>query len=633
MIHEGELRKIHKLAANVLHAGNFFIRPGMDLLWERLPREEIAWEISRGRLVPPRFAREAKSFTSWNVYHVEAGRRSAAPILSFKLDETARQLHVVRAVLCHVWEAVDAGNNVIDSRETTAWVPELVGTIHLEEFQHSSEAELRAEISDLVAAAVLGASRLPLTSLESPLPGFALGHLAFVDHRGGADVPLRSCRELMERLHDGMQAGRAPAELARLLEAALRVADIAEVPDLADLFARRRRWHLRPARDVLGLLCVMFNDVSLSPWTGLVDNAMSFIGCLVSQGDATAADEVDFLGQLLRQLGRHLTAYDLSTYHHRGANYPDALLLDACLKRLLHLCETHGDLFSAEGGLPQKRRRALRDGWRLRAHYEGHCVPDAPTSPGENARVLPAPFVRVPEEQLLHPGKRRRRLYDGDPLTAGEHARAILTQSLRDLESADELREQGLAVFIDRPLGAGKAPGEPDRTPLLSYLAFSRSIAARRLNELGELCRALDLAIDLAGLHARLAGMPIRGMHLDNVQTANTGIVSLADVRRVAEDFVLLRTLPAGVRQLAGAFDWRGVEFDVTRAFHNSLIVPVESVIDCGPTLAVFDTALSRVLDLTADLREGYRLRRGLEAPRAGLIVRHAGRESAVRPL
>ena len=38
-----------------------------------------------------------------------------------------------------------------------------------------------------------------------------------------------------------------------------------------------------------------------------------------------------------------------------------------------------------------------------------------------------------------------------------------------------------MAVFLDRPLGVVKQPGEVDRTPLLSYDAFSRSIAARRL--------------------------------------------------------------------------------------------------------------------------------------------------------
>ena len=54
---------------------------------------------------------------------------------------------------------------------------------------------------------------------------------------------------------------------------------------------------------------------------------------------------MDFLGWLLRQLGRHLTAYDLVVFHHRGANYPDALVLDAVLKAYLIRIERRPELF------------------------------------------------------------------------------------------------------------------------------------------------------------------------------------------------------------------------------------------------------------------------------------------------
>ena len=58
---------------------------------------------------------------------------------------------------------------------------------------------------------------------------------------------------------------------------------------------------------------------------------------------------MDFLGWLLRQIGRHLTAYDLVTFHHRGANYPDALVLDAVLKAYLARIEREPELF-LDGG-------------------------------------------------------------------------------------------------------------------------------------------------------------------------------------------------------------------------------------------------------------------------------------------
>src|SRR4029077_11042057 len=134
------------------------------------------------------------------------------------------------------------------------------------------------------------------------------------------------------------------------------------------------------------LMRTMFNEVSLSPWTDFVERALAFVRRLVEGGHLTVAAHVDFLVYGLRQLGRHLTAYDLVTFHHRGANYPDALLLDLVVKEYLRLIELSPELFALEAGdRGRLRRRALRQGWMLRRHYEGHLVPDAPTSPGENA--------------------------------------------------------------------------------------------------------------------------------------------------------------------------------------------------------------------------------------------------------
>ena len=159
-------------------------------------------------------------------------------------------------------------------------------------------------------------------------------------------------------------------------------------------------------------------------------------------------DEIDFLGYLLRQLGRHLAAYDLITFHHRGANYPDALLLDAVLKRYLAQIELRPMLFNSTASLlarrPAHARRALRQGCLLRRHYEGHLVPDAPTSPGENARVLPG-YPPVPEEQLLRPLRRRRELFKdatADRACSDRMPAQVLRQSINDLAAAMQTSER-----------------------------------------------------------------------------------------------------------------------------------------------------------------------------------------------
>src|SRR5262249_22729605 len=153
-------------------------------------------------------------------------------------------------------------------------------------------------------------------------------------------------------------------------------------------------------------------------YTDFVDKTLAFLRELVRTSDISLEQYVDFLGWLLRQIGRHLTAYDLVKFHHRGANYPDALLLDAVLKEYFHLIELEPGLFES-GEASRVRRRALRQGCLLRVHYEGLPVPDHPSSPGENARVLPPPYdERIPDEQFVDPSQRTRKLYDADPLTA-----------------------------------------------------------------------------------------------------------------------------------------------------------------------------------------------------------------------
>src|SRR5262249_9424143 len=182
----------------------------------------------------------------------------------------------------------------------------------------------------------------------------------------------------------------------------------------------------------------LFNEVSLTPYTDFVDKTLALINEFEMRGHLPALLVAALLAGILSRLGGHLTAYDLVTFHHRGANYPDALLLDAALKAYLRLIERNPTLFGSaaqdndekaspkvgrvsatsssgsftladEANSKRSPRCSLVRSWLLRRQYEGHLVPDAPTSPGENARVLPSPHVRVPEEQILDTSQRTKR--------------------------------------------------------------------------------------------------------------------------------------------------------------------------------------------------------------------------------
>jgi hypothetical protein len=202
------------------------------------------------------------------------------------------------------------------------------------------------------------------------------------------------------------------------------------------------------------------------------------------------------------------------------------LLLDSVLNEFLAILERRPDLFleaaDEDKTLRRRnriRRRALRQGWLLRRRYEEHAVPDLPTSPGENMRVLPSSHPRVPQEQITQPARRTRRLYADDPLLPRLRDRValVLRQSLRDLEDAEEWRELGLGVFLDRPFGLGKAAAEPDGTLLLSAEAFSISIALQRL-----LALAGDLGVNAADalIQNLLARPPLHGLPLDAIAGA-----------------------------------------------------------------------------------------------------------------
>ena len=405
-----DLAAVRQAIAEVLAPGCFYAAPPLRLEWEHLAVEETPWELSRGRLAGRQLSRVTAMFETWNIYVVQDGERSGEPLLSLKLATDKGQLHIVRGIWCWTWEGYQAEENVFLSREVPRWVRELVGTL---DFATDRGQSLQAEVASWIFRSVVGLSRLPLTSVEAPLPGFSLGDLAyFFSAQCSSTSPMNSWPQLLAHYDE-----QWPSPVCtKWLEFVLRCVPASAIADAAAAFAELWLDKHHSAGDFLILLRAVFNDVALSPYTDFVDKTLAFLRQLGQRQFLSAERHVDFLGWLLRQLARHLTAYDLVTFHHRGANYPDALLLDSALKEFLRLLEEHANLFEGETPAARLRRRALRLAWLHRRRYEGHPVPDAPTSPGENMRILPPPHKRVPEEQILNLGKRKKRLFQGDPL-------------------------------------------------------------------------------------------------------------------------------------------------------------------------------------------------------------------------
>jgi hypothetical protein len=628
---------VPKVMAEVVLPAHFFTREPVALEWEFAASEDLPWEVLHGRLVDPAHTRQRRKFAAWNLFLTDEDGRSQEPLLSLKLDASEGRLHIVRSIHCYAWEGYDAGDRVFLSREVRKWLRELVGTIELGRF--GSVEELRDELICRLFQAVVGTSRLPLTSVEAPLPAFSLGRLAYCyrEHLDAAEDKGQSVRSSQDWIRATLAPNLAWLEKVKLLELVVRACPHNELDRAADLFAECWQATGHGRHTVPRLLRSLFEEVSLSPYSDFVEKALAFVEHLEARGAIQRDEQIDFLSYLLRHIGRHLTAYDLVTFHHRGANYPDLLLVDAVLKRYLGLIEGSPWLFRSEtehasAKRHRLRRRALRHSWLLRRRYEGHRVPDAPTSPGENARVLPAPHVRVPDEQITEPSQRSKRLFADDPLTLylQENARQVLRQSIRDLVHEEELQELGMALFLDRPLGVFKHPAEPDQTILLSYEAFSRSIAQGRLRYLAQELDLLAGPEEWAALDDYLSELRIEGIRLESTpRSVRPGAVRLEDAFQVAPDFVFLRTTR---RSLTRFLEWVSDAVQAGQVPLSALLSEPNLLLTRGETigtsergkLIVFDSQLRKRLELQIDPQGGYASRGAVEYPAAGLRVINA---------
>jgi hypothetical protein len=598
---------VREICADVTRSGNLFVSHPASVRRGYCAGEDLVWEISNGRLLDERQTRERRQFETWGHFLLDEGEEPPAePTLAVRFAADDGTIHVTRSILQRAHEAYAAGQNVVESRAAVRWQRELVGTVDLKRFEYAGH--LRDELACLLFQAVVGTSRLPLTSIEAPLPEFSLGRLGYFYCPAGNSLP-KAGPALVDLFCYPRLAG---AEYIKVLELAIRATPTGELEQLAASVGRF------DAVDTLEDLRAVFNGVSLSPYTDFAVKVLQLLRHLVRRKMITVSGRADFLSELVRQVGRHLTAYDLVKFHHRGANYPDALLLTDLLPELLELGKKQLELFSGNSKDARLLRRGIRSGLLMRLAYAGHAVPDAPTSPGENLRVLPGPYSSVPEEQIFSPSTRTRRLFSDE----FKPDLAVVRAAFAELDNSGELQELGTALFLDRPFGYGKFRGEPDQTLLASHVLFSRTIAEQRLDLLGGQTAWLPDAGALPRWRTRLRGLAISGIALPNLDsTMRPGVVSLADAWRVAGDWMIVRTTLQTVRDLVRQFDFAPLI--------ASGLPPVESwrVLasgDAAGMIRVFDDRLQPRIELSADLSAGYVVRGGVEMPAAGLVVRRA---------
>lgn len=554
---------LDRLVSAVLAPARFVRAVDRRLELRRDPPSDQVWEVYLGHLLGPGRTRQTRRLASWRLIDAgtESGSDPGGPLVRVHWDADESLLYVVRDVLMHGWTSRESSPGVITTEPAQIWQAELVGTLDLARRAiraGGEEVDTAEELTRLVELAFVGTSRLPITSVESPASVFAWGEVAYLPENvpgESADAPADSARTPWTEALRRADVSRGESRAARALEFALRAADAGDVVAIADQLARDvspttldRRWR------------TMFQQVSLAPHTEFLARVTSLLRALSEPRRFGTTFGADLVGYMLRHLVRHLTAYDLVTFHSFGANYPDALWLDALLKLYLEwiarepaeFLESSAASFASASAADRAslarrlRRRALRQAWLVRTRYEGLPVPDAPTSQGERLRVSPRGEPTVPEEQLVDPARRRKTLFAAEPLA--DFRRGAVADALElacaELSEPRELLELGTASFVDRPMGVFKDPGEVDRTPFLGYEACSERRAGERL------ALALSAGLLTTGqcttARERLAALfrdEVRGVRATELPgEPRAGVIMLEDARLASDDFVIRRT-------------------------------------------------------------------------------------------
>ncbi|MEX0977847.1 MAG: hypothetical protein WDZ48_03290, partial [Pirellulales bacterium] len=152
---------VHDVIGRTLKSGCFFVAAGATLRIEHVPEETVGWETFRGHLVDAAHARTTQRFAAWHVFLDSGNAPAEAPILSIRSGREPSRIFVTRQILSHAFEAYEDSPGVILSRPVQKWISELVGAIEPESIQRGTA---RDELGTLLFQAVVGTSRLPITS-------------------------------------------------------------------------------------------------------------------------------------------------------------------------------------------------------------------------------------------------------------------------------------------------------------------------------------------------------------------------------------------------------------------------------------------------------------------------------------
>jgi hypothetical protein len=111
--------------------------------------------------------------------------------------------------------------------------------------------------------------------------------------------------------------------------------------------------------------------------------------------------------------------------------------------------------------------------------------------------------------------------------------------------------------------------------------------------------------------------MKVQGLPAAQVAEPDRPVTSLADARRVADDFAIVRTLRQGKGEALDALDFGDLAFSRPEA-HLVVRVPSRGG---GTVLAFYDDRLHKRLEAVTDLSRGFWRRGRREMPAAGLRV------------